>query len=81
MESIISTNIALRNVIESWDESLLIFLNISKNNDSSSFAVSCNFLMILTSFEDKEEEEMLSGEFAEVDEGRAAAVATAAGGR
>lgn len=77
MDSTISTNMALQKVIESLNEYWLICLNISKiaNSKSSSFACSCNLLMISTSF--KQEEEMLSGEFAKVDEGRVAM----AGGR
>ncbi len=78
MESTISTNITLGNSIELLDEFLLIFLNIRENNKSSSFAWSCNFSMISTSFE-KEEEDMLSGEFTKVDEGRVTTVAAAEG--
>ncbi len=76
----ISTNITLGKVIELLDEFLLIFLNIGENNESSSFAWSCNFLMISTSLEEEEEEEeMLSGEFTKVDEGRVTAVSAAEG--
>ncbi len=79
IELTISINITLGKVIELLDEFLLIFLNIRENNESSSFAWSCNFSMISTLLEEEEEEEMLSGEFTKVDEGRVTAVPAAEG--